>query len=237
LASPQPGSSAADANSGLTGLYYSGIFGTAFIDNANNLISSNLFSSLQLTGTNWTLGADANTYSGFTNPVTGNGSFVSKLSLNGTYARRLDPSATNSIDLTYLDANALAVSQSAVAGSWTLGPSAGFPNQLSITIDAAGNLNGSVTSQFPAGGTSLGNCSLSGSVTHKEPSTFRNMYSFSMSASGVDCGLDKNSAYTGLAGITLTPAGIYVSNGVFRTLAFSAKTTTGSTFRGVFKKP
>jgi hypothetical protein len=84
-------------------------------------------------------------------------------------------------------ANALAVSQASVAGTSAVA-------SASITVASDGSLTGATS------GTSLGTCTLSGSVTLAEPDTAKNLFLSSVVASGGSaCKLEQGSPYKGFS--------------------------------------
>ncbi|MBS0453006.1 MAG: hypothetical protein JSS14_17055 [Proteobacteria bacterium] len=70
--------------------------------------------------------------------------------------------------LKYDAANALAVTQESMAGTWSTTAVDGL--EMSIELDGKGTLTGRTT------GFSIGKCSLSGTVVQTEPGTSRNLF-------------------------------------------------------------
>ncbi|WP_413764715.1 hypothetical protein ACEN9J_35815 [Variovorax sp. Varisp41] len=238
LNSPQAGSTAAVGNDS-EGIYAS-LLDITLIGADGSIASKDnigtLWGSLDITGLDWSFHPDTQYYFIDASPVTGSGSFTPKKSMKGTYAYGDRPSATFG-PMSYAVENALAVSQDSVAGKWA-NPDGSFGISISIEVDAFGKFTGKTS------GVQVGNCSISGTVSHAQPDTYKNMYGFQMSAvdTAADgknaCKLKTDRPYMGPAAIVLTPAGAYDSNGYFRSLFFLARTSNGATLAaGLRKQP
>ena len=182
-----------------------------------------VWGSVAVTGANWVFDAGTqNVGSDFgIKPVTGSGTFSAKASMDGTYSEGGGLSKAWG-PLSFSAANALAVKQDSVVGTWTVDTDA---LAVKMTVDATGAFEG------VSSGSEFGTCKLSGKVIHAQPATAKNAYSVELNAtdaatgSETPCRLDTADVYTGPAAIALNPAGTYVGNGYFRVLALHAKST------------
>ena len=157
-------------------------------------------------------------------PINGSGTVSQTKTLAGTYNYNTNPTATpKSVQLTYSVANALAVDQTSVSGTWT-------STGISLVIDSAGTLSGTTS------GASLGTCSLTGTAPLTTQNSKKNLYGLSFVATGTGCNLTLNSAYTGHAAIEFIPAGTFVNQGYYRGLAFIVKTAGGAALSAIPKK-
>jgi hypothetical protein len=225
LAYPQTGSTASFAQAGPQGIYADGRR-TVIIDASNYMVGYELYTSSYDFGTviadgnTWTLGPGGTYVSGgFYGANAGSGTFSPKGSLAGN---------TKGIgflrfDLPYDSANALAVSLPSLSGVWTA--SFGSKGTLSVSINPDGSFSGQVVSS-----SSFVICTVSGTVSQKEPGSFKNMFSLSLSASGgLGCPLQIMTTYQGAGAILYSPVGDFVGNGYRRGLTFFAKTPGGTT--------
>lgn len=209
LLSPQPGSTA-DVGEIAEGIYESDIdrrFGTGytFIGPDGTIAlplgdTDAIFGSVAVTGANWTFSPNTRqAYASGFGPasVKGSGTFSPKLSMQGKWG-----GATESVEhgpLAYSPANALAVSQSSVAGTWT---SNSINYAASITVDRNGAFRGTTDGRYTA------RCDISGSIEQFQPGTAKNMFKVSLWAPySPYCILA--SSYTGLGGIALVADGSY----------------------------
>ncbi|MDP9911644.1 hypothetical protein J2W27_003768 [Variovorax boronicumulans] len=232
LSAPQPGSTAAVGNDS-EGIY-AGVRGIAFVGTngslAGSFLGGTMWGSLKVTGLDWSFNPDTELYvPPNAYPVTGSGTFTPKKSVDGTYAydnRR--PSDVG--PLAYTIENALAVSQASMTGMWSntdSSPSLG----VTVQVDGQGVFTGSTS------GVQIGQCTLSGTVALAQPGSAKNMYSLTLkavnaaTASTNDCKLTPaaTGSYAGPAIIGLVPAGVYDSNGYFRSLMFLIRSNTGAT--------
>ncbi|MGJ7606507.1 hypothetical protein ACSFA7_19350 [Variovorax sp. LT1R20] len=195
LLAPQPGSTAAvgKIGEGLYEHYIGGLFrnGYGFVgsDGTVALRSSDfdaVFGSITMTTVNWTYNPDAHIVyaSGFgPERVTGSGTFTPNSSMQGNWE--------GAIPSIYSASNALAVSQSSVAGIW-VGEDIYF--SASITVDEKGAFKGTTT------GRSTAQCDISGAIEQFQPGTAKNMFKVSVRIPySPYCNLGY--AYTGLGGI------------------------------------
>ena len=236
LSAPQAGSTAALGNDS-EGIYAS-LLDLALVG-ADGAIASKdnigtLWGSIKVAGLDWSFNPDTAYYFIDASPVTGSGTFAAKKTMSGTYAYgKREPSAFG--PLSYATENALAVSQDSVIGKWA-NPDSNFGVRLSIEVDAAGKFTGKTA------GVQVGNCAISGSIAHAEPSTSKNMFGFKLSAvddsvDGKDaCKLKTDRPYLGPAAILLVPAGSFDSNGFFRSIFFLVRTTNGATLTANLRK-
>jgi len=234
LSQPQPGSTAA-VGSAWEGIYES-MSGYTFITPTGMLFRKDLVEwtrgSISVNGTDWVFNSDTNTVFLTMQSVTGSGSFTPKTSMTGTYSKNGGTSATWG-PLTYSQENALAVTTASLQGNWS---ATNATYGMSLEFDASGVFSGTTS------GAQIGTCQLSGSMVQVEPGSSKNMFSLTLTAvnaaTGSDkkCSLTTSTSYTGLAGIVLTPAGRFVGNGYFRTIAFNIATAQGSAFTNYLLK-
>ena len=196
LASPQAGSTAATGN-GLEGIWTtpSGVSMTnGFIDPQGNLSSLNsvggfgvseFFGVLAGTAPNWTLTSGTAFISNVYYPTTaGSGTFAANQTFTGSYT---DNGSTTALSWIYDAANALAVTQSSVAGTWA-------ETGSSLTIADDGTLTGN-----------LGGCPVSGTLLLTTPSSSKNLYTLSVTGTSATCTLQSGTTYSGNAAIKFLP--------------------------------
>lgn len=237
LDSPQAGSTAAVGNDS-EGIYVS-LLDLTLIGADGSFASKDnigtMWGSLRITGLDWSFNPDTQYYFIDASPVTGSGSFTPKKSMKGSYAYGGRPSSTLG-PRNYAVENALAVSQDSVAGKWTNADS-GVGISISIEVDALGKFTGKTS------GVQIGNCSISGTLAHAQPETYKNMYGFRLDA--VDAATDRKNAcklqttqpYAGPAAIVLVPAGSFESNGYFRSIFFLVRSGGATLTAGLRKLP
>ncbi|MFM0394270.1 hypothetical protein [Paraburkholderia phytofirmans] len=218
LTSPQSGSAAATGN-GVEGVWTSQ-FGvdktTALVDPQGNISYLNTVSGIGLSeffgviapaAPNWTLTSGTAFIGGFYFPTTsGSGTFVNNQTFTGSY---VENSTTVNLSWNYDAANALAVTQSSVAGTWA-------ETGSSLTIANDGTLSGT-----------LSNCPVSGTLLLATPSSSKNLYTLNVTGTTASCTLKSGATYTGNAAITFLP--ITGSNLYVRTIFFMVKTATNTT--------
>jgi hypothetical protein len=218
LTSPQSGSAAATGN-GVEGVWTSQ-FGvdktTALVDPQGNISYLNTVSGIGLSeffgviapaAPNWTLTSGTAFIGGFYFPTTsGSGTFVNNQTFTGSY---VENSTTVNLSWNYDAANALAVTQSSVAGTWA-------ETGSSLTIASDGTLSGT-----------LSNCPVSGTLLLATPSSSKNLYTLNVTGTTASCTLKSGATYTGNAAITFLP--ITGSNLYVRTIFFMIKTATNTT--------
>ncbi|MFL9892380.1 hypothetical protein PQR64_26420 [Paraburkholderia phytofirmans] len=218
LTSPQSGSAAATGN-GVEGVWTSQ-FGvdktTALVDPQGNISYLNTVSGIGLSeffgviapaAPNWTLTSGTAFIGGFYFPTTsGSGTFVNNQTFTGSY---VENSTTVNLSWNYDAANALAVTQSSVAGTWA-------ETGSSLTIANDGTLSGT-----------LSNCPVSGTLLLATPSSSKNLYTLNVTGTTASCTLKSGATYTGNAAITFLP--ITGSNLYVRTIFFMIKTATNTT--------
>jgi hypothetical protein len=126
----------------------------------------------------------------------------STFSAGGTYVPYTSLRATSSASYgfgfdTYSLANAAAVSQASVVGTWSTSTS-----ELSIAVDGAGSFTGTTT------GSELGTCGVSGSLRPHEPSMQKNLFRMTLVATGGGgCEILQNTELSGFAAIEFVNAG------------------------------
>lgn len=218
LTSPQSGSAAATGN-GVEGVWTSQ-FGvdktTALVDPQGNISYLNTVSGIGLSeffgvmapaAPNWTLTSGTAFIGGFYFPTTsGSGTFVNNQTFTGSY---VENSTTVNLSWNYDAANALAVTQSSVAGTWA-------ETGSSLTIANDGTLSGT-----------LSNCPVSGTLLLATPSSSKNLYTLNVTGTTASCTLKSGATYTGNAAITFLP--ITGSNLYVRSIFFMIKTATNTT--------
>lgn len=234
LAYPQTGSTASFAQTGPQGIY-ADASRTVIIDASNYMVAyyaggSYDFGPLIVNGETWTLGQGSGYVSGgFPGVNTGSGTFSLNKTLTGTTKGIGWPLAFN---LSYDSANALAVSLPSLAGVWAA--SFGTKGTMSIGINPDGSFSGQVVK--PAGILSLGSCTVLGSVAQREPGSLKNLFSLSLTATGLGCPLQTSTPYQGLGAILYSSVGPSASNGYKRLLTFYTKTADGSTMAVPFSR-
>jgi hypothetical protein len=136
--------------------------------------------------------------------------------------------------LKYSDANALAVTQEAMAGTWSTNSGVGLG--MSIAVDASGNLTGN------AAGSDSGVCSLSGTLLQTESGTSHNMFNLTLKASNAAtgsekaCQLDQVTSYGGLAAVIFVSVSVFPEEGAYRMLGFHAGTDNGAFLTNFLQK-
>lgn len=227
LTSPQPGSTAADGN-GVEGIWTDRTVGhndTAFIDPNNNLAYLGAFMTVamnQLVGSiattntpNWTMTSGTEFDLPFEYSATaGSGTFAPKQSFTGSYVANGN---NKSISLTYDPANALAVTQSSVAGTWAQTGS-------SITIANDGTVSGT-----------LSNCSATGTLLLSTPNSNKNLYTMKVTVTpAAGCSLQSTTNYSGIAAIVFLPT--RVANYYTRTITYVLNSGTTAVAYGQLSK-
>jgi hypothetical protein len=214
------------------------MFGFAYVGNdgslARQLVVGSLWGSIAVTGSNWVFNPDTVVDFISAEAVTGSGTFSPKVSMDGTYSvgggssRAFGP-------LTYSSANALAVNQSSVAGTWVSDASSGIG--VSITVDATGAFTGSTS------GAQIGVCNVSGTLTLAQPGTAKNAFIATLNAvnaatgNQTACQLQTSPSYVGPSAIVFLPAGNFVGNGYFRSIAMTIRhATTTATLSVLMRK-
>ena len=218
LSSPQSGSAAASGN-GVEGIWtaQSGVDKTtALVDPQGNISYLNtvagfgiseFFGVIAASTPNWTLSSGAAFIANVYFPASsGSGSFVNKQTFTGSY---VENGSTVNLSWNYDAANALAVTQSSVAGTWAQTGS-------SLTIASDGTLSGT-----------LSNCPVSGTLLLATPSSTKNLYTLSVTGTTASCTLKSGATYSGNAAITFLP--ITGSNLYVRTIFFMIKTVANTT--------
>ncbi|CAB3724712.1 hypothetical protein [Paraburkholderia phenoliruptrix] len=195
LASPQAGSTAATGN-GFEGIWTDTTSSrvTAMIDPANNIsylsglfsfVTSTFFGAATTAAPNWTLTSGFEVMSNLRYTATaGSGTYAANQTLTGSYVAN---GSTVNLSLKYDPANALAVSQSSVTGTWA-------QNSTTLTVDDAGGVTGNI----------LG-CAVSGTLTLTTPGSSKNLYTLTMTGTTSTCTLASGVTYTGNAAITFLP--------------------------------
>lgn len=236
LSAPQPGSTAAVGNDseGIYGSLVSLTFVGADGSIATKFNVGTLWGSIKVAALDWSFNPDTLHYFVAASPVTGSGTFEAKKSMTGSYVYGTRESMSLG-PLGYAAENALAVSQDSVVGKWA-NTDTSFGIAVSIEVDAKGAFKG-VTS-----GVQIGTCAISGTIAQAQAGTAKNMYGFSMTAVNAaaekkdDCQLLTDLPYAGPAAIGLMPAGVYDSNGYFRSIMFLVKAGNGATLSAALRK-
>ncbi|WP_244114098.1 hypothetical protein [Burkholderia contaminans] len=213
LTTPQPGSTAATAT-GPVGIWSaSGSLGystIALVDPRNNLSTLNLlgsfvmsddFTTLTVNGATWSLAPGIN-FAGTSGIVTkidsGSGAYSPQQTLSGTISRN---GTASNFTWTYNAANALAVTQDSVVGTWAT-------TNASFAIASGGTLTGT-----------LSGCNLSGSLLLSTPGSNQNMYDMTVTASAsTGCKLPAGVPLSGSAAIMFVP--ITGTNGFKRSILY-----------------
>jgi hypothetical protein len=220
LTSPQPGSTAATGN-GVQGIWSSasGIDkSTAFIDTQNNLSyvdatsvmpNDEFFGAITTATPNWTLTSGDYLFGNIYWPTTsGSGTFTSGQAFSGSYVADND---THSFSWTYDPANALAVSQSSVTGTWS-------ETNASLTVAADGTTTGT-----------LSGCPVSGTLVLATPSSSQNLYTLSVTGTtSSGCLLQSGTTYSGSAAFVFEP--ISGSTLYQRTLVYLIRSPNNSVY-------
>lgn len=192
-----------------------GMDGLAFIDATNNYLGTDgsrlLVGKWTLMGSAWSFDPSSLIYIGF-NPapfvtgLIGSGTLNTRLSFSGMYGPL---AASLPVAYEYSTANALAVSQADVSGTWSaLG--------TSFTIGATGSLTGRYTDSGIAS-----DCALTGTMVLAEPATQKNLLAVTLTSAdfpGATCKVSGNLA--GFASLTFKNAGSALVPSYVRTLTF-----------------
>lgn len=235
LTAPQPGSTA-DVGNGSEGLYDE-MFGYTFVSSrgelARTMLLGTLWGSVSVTGPNWSFNPDTQFYYVKASPVTGSGTFSAKASMDGNYSTDgRSPEAWG--PLRYSSANALAVTQDSVTGTWSnIGEKKNIG--LSITVNETGYFSGRTA------GSEIGVCAVTGAVGLSQPNSAKNFYALSLNATNAAaagekaCQLD-TAAYGGPAAIIFASAGSFAGNGYFRNLGFVVRTANKATLSASLRR-
>ncbi|WP_348638395.1 hypothetical protein [Paraburkholderia sp. D15] len=196
LSSPQNGSTKVVGN-GVEGIWTSQSGAgktTAFIDAQGNVSALNslgtftvseLFGVVAATSPNWTLtsGVQVNNFVYYRTSA-GSGTFVNNQTFTGSYVQNGN---TVAVDWAYDPANALAVTQASVAGTWS-------QSGASLTIANDGTLSGT-----------LSNCPVTGTLLLATPASSKNLYTLTVTGANAACGVTPGTTLTGNAAITFLP--------------------------------
>lgn len=197
---------------------------TALIDPQGNISDLNtvaglgmseMFGVVAATAPNWTLTSGVAFIGGFYYPTTsGSGTFAAKQTFAGSY---VENGNTVNLSWNYDAANALAVTQSSVAGTWAQTGS-------SLTIANDGTLSGTLSS-----------CPVSGTLLLATPSSSKNLFTLSVTGTSTSCTLQSGATYSGNAAITFLP--ITGSTLYSRSIIFIIKSANNATIAyGQLKK-
>lgn len=168
---------------------------------------SQMFGVVSTTAPNWTLTSGVAFTGGFYYPnTTGSGTFIAKQTFIGSYVYNGN---TVSLAWNYDAANALAVTQSSVAGTWA-------ETGASLTIANDGTLTGT-----------LANCPVSGTLMLATPSSSKNLFTLTVTGTGASCTLNSGATYTGNAAIAFSP--ITASTLYTRSIIYIIKSANNST--------
>lgn len=213
LTTPQAGSTAATATGPIGIWSASGNLGystIALIDPHNNLstlnllgsfVMSNDFTNLTVNGSTWSLAQGIN-FAGTSGIVTkidsGSGAYSPQQTLSGTISRN---GTASNFTWTYNAANALAVTQDSVVGTWAT-------TNASFAIASGGTLTGT-----------LSGCNLTGTLLLSTPGSSQNMYDMTVTASAsTGCKLPAGVPLSGSAAIMFVP--ITGTNGFQRSILY-----------------
>jgi hypothetical protein len=196
LTSPQAGSTAATGN-GLQGIWTANASGdktTAFIDAQNNisylstvltLPVSQFFGVISPTSTTWTLTSGVQFLQPFFYATTsGSGTFTASQAFSGSFVAN---SSTVNLSWTYDPANALAVTQASVVGTWA-------ETNSSITVDSSGAVTGTLSS-----------CPVTGTLLLTSAGSSQNLYSLSLTTGTAAACATPGKTLSGNAAIVFLP--------------------------------
>ncbi|ODV43348.1 hypothetical protein AWV79_18305 [Cupriavidus sp. UYMMa02A] len=209
--------------------------GATFIDSAGRFIRAEpvgmVNGGFQFVGATWNFTPDTISEFMFVKPVTGSGTIAPNSKLDGSYRIPGQESPTT-IHATYDPANALAVDQASIQGTWKQG---GFE----LSVDDQGNLSGTYTS-----GSKI--CALAGSAVLAEPGSAKNLYRVTLAASlptepaSSGCDLSLGVPHQGYAAIRFVPSDgsllVTASTLYSRSLAMAVSTGTGGYLKGQLLK-
>ncbi|WP_250453168.1 hypothetical protein [Caballeronia sp. ATUFL_M2_KS44] len=168
-----------------------------------SIVNSELYGVISSTPQTWTLTSGwAFSQFAFAYPTTsGSGTYSAQKTFAGSYVSN---GTTTNLSWNYDAANALAVTQESVAGTWS-------QSSTSMTIASDGSFTGT-----------LSRCNVSGTMLLAAPGTNHNMYTVTMSAApGTSCSMPAGMTFTGNAAILFVP--INGSNGYQRTILYNVK--------------
>ncbi|MGF6531424.1 hypothetical protein P3T20_002205 [Paraburkholderia sp. GAS206C] len=196
LTSPQAGSTVATGN-GLQGIWTANASGdktTAFIDAQNNisylstvltLPVSQFFGVISPTSTTWTLTSGVQFLQPFFYATTsGSGTFTANQAFSGSFVAN---SSTVNLSWTYDPANALAVTQASVVGTWA-------ETNSSITVDSSGAVTGTLSS-----------CPVTGTLLLTSAGSSQNLYSLSLTTGTAAACATPGKTLSGNAAIVFLP--------------------------------
>ena len=196
LTSPQAGSTVATGN-GLQGIWTANASGdktTAFIDAQNNisylstvltLPVSQFFGVISPTSTTWTLTSGVQLLQPFFYATTsGSGTFTANQAFSGSFVAN---SSTVNLSWTYDPANALAVTQASVVGTWA-------ETNSSITVDSSGAVTGTLSS-----------CPVTGTLLLTSAGSSQNLYSLSLTTGTAAACATPGKTLSGNAAIVFLP--------------------------------
>ena len=196
LSSPQAGSTASTGN-GLQGVWTANVSGdktTAFIDAQNNISYlstvltvpvSQFFGVISPTSTTWTLTSGLQYLQPYYYATTsGSGTFTANQTFSGSFVAN---SSTVNLSWTYDPANALAVTQASVVGTWA-------ETNSSITIDSSGAVTGT-----------LSNCPVTGTMLLTSAGSSQNLYSLSLTTGTATACATPSKTLSGNAAIVFLP--------------------------------
>ena len=238
LDAPQPGSTATTGD-GRQGIYQDFV-GYTFISPKGRLNRKGqqdwFFGSIEGNGAAWSFRRPTlsrSTSSGFSF-ITGSGTFEPRKSMSGTFSKDGQNLSSPWGPLDYSPANALAVTQEALAGKWRTTANDGL--EMSIEIDATGAVTGRTT------GSQLGTCTVTGSIRQTEPATSRNLFDVAFTlanaATGTEvaCAFAKDGEFIGLGGVVMLAASIFPEEGAYRTFYFNTAAPTFAVMTNVLRK-
>lgn len=196
LSSPQPGSTAATGN-GVDGIWsVSSIASktTAFIDPQNNIsyldtvgstAMSEFFGVITPASTNWTLTSGGQfSFALYTPATAGSGTFTANQTFAGSVVVSSNPV---NLSWTYDPANALAVTQSSVAGTWT-------ETNTSLTVSSAGAVSGTMS-----------NCPVTGTLLLSTAGSSQNLYTLNVTTGTATSCQIPSTTLSGNAAIVFLP--------------------------------
>ncbi|WER45485.1 hypothetical protein CupriaWKF_14425 [Cupriavidus sp. WKF15] len=201
-----------------------------FIDSGARFVRAELVGTVRggfrFSGSTWNFTPDTVSEFLVATTVTGTGTIALNSKLDGSY-QRAGSDTPSTIGATYDPANALAVDQASIEGSWK-------QDGFEISIDDQGNVSGTYTS-----GTKI--CALTGTAMLAEPGSAKNLYRVSVTPSvatspaSTGCAMSVDIPHQGYAAIRFVPSDgsiVTTSNTLYRrSLTMVATTGTGGFFK------
>lgn len=233
LSAPQPGSTA-EVGNGSEGIW-SEFGGATFVDTTGRFVRAERIGvvngGFQFSGSNWSFAPDTIFEYLVPKNVTGSGTITLGSKLDGSYLKDGSDTPTT-VRATYDAANALAVDQASIQGSWK-------QDGFEMSVDEQGNVNGTYTS-----GTRI--CALTGTAVLAEAGSRKNLYRLNMTATvstqpaSTGCNMSVGIPHLGYAAIRFMPSDgslVITSSTLYsRTLAMVASSGNGGYFMTQMRK-